>query len=89
MNAPETFREQLDTVFHVDHESGPIPLRLAEVGDERVGGGIDRDEYAGRILAAVYATGLAHAAAGRVTLMTTYVSYLWGLADDIPLLQRP
>ena len=30
---------------------------------------LDQDEYSGRILAAVYAAGLAHAAAGRVTLM--------------------
>jgi hypothetical protein len=37
MNAPETFREQVDTFFQVDHDSGSIPLRLAEVADERVG----------------------------------------------------
>ena len=42
MNRPETFREQLDTIFQVDHESGPIPLRLAEVADERVGGGMQQ-----------------------------------------------
>jgi hypothetical protein len=42
MNDPETFREQLDTVFQVDHDSGPIPLRLAEVADERVGGGMQQ-----------------------------------------------
>jgi hypothetical protein len=42
MNDPETFREQLDTVFQVDHDSGVIPLRLAEVADERVGGGMQQ-----------------------------------------------
>ena len=42
MNNPETFREQLDTVFLVDHESAPIPLRLAEVADERAGGGMQQ-----------------------------------------------
>jgi hypothetical protein len=42
MNDPETFREQLDTVFQVDHGSGSIPLRLAEVADERIGGGMQQ-----------------------------------------------
>ena len=40
MNDPATFRNELDTVFQVAHDSGPVPLRLAEVGDERVGGGM-------------------------------------------------
>jgi uncharacterized protein DUF6916 len=40
MNDPETFREQLDTVFQVDHDSGTIQLRLAEVADEHIGGGM-------------------------------------------------
>src|ERR1700726_5082088 len=40
MNDPETFREQLDTVFQVDRDSGAIPLRLAQVADEPTGGGM-------------------------------------------------
>jgi hypothetical protein len=40
MNDPEGFREQLDTIFHVDHASGPIQLRLADVTDEHVARGV-------------------------------------------------
>jgi hypothetical protein len=40
MNRPETFREQIDTIFEVDHDSGPTALRLAEVTDQRGGGGM-------------------------------------------------
>ena len=39
---PATFRAQIDTVFGVDHDSGPVPLRLAEVADERIGGGFQQ-----------------------------------------------
>jgi hypothetical protein len=42
MNAPERFREQLDTIFQVHHDSGAIPLRLAEVADGRTGGGLQQ-----------------------------------------------
>lgn len=37
MNQPELFREHLDTVFMVDRDADSIPLRLAEVSDERIG----------------------------------------------------
>lgn len=40
MDSPETFREQLDTVFQVDDETDPIQLRLVEVADEGVAHGI-------------------------------------------------
>jgi uncharacterized protein DUF6916 len=40
MNDPETFREQLDTIFQLDDPSGPIQLRLVEVADEGVARGI-------------------------------------------------
>jgi hypothetical protein len=40
MNDPETFREQLETIFQVDDASGTIPLRLVEVTDEGVARGI-------------------------------------------------
>ena len=39
MTDPATYREQLDTIFRVDHASGSIRLRLAEVTGERIGGG--------------------------------------------------
>jgi hypothetical protein len=42
VNDPATFREQLDTIFRVDHESGAIPLRLAEVAGPRIGGGLQQ-----------------------------------------------
>lgn len=40
MNNPAMFKAQLDTVFQVEHETGTIPLRLADVTDERAGGSI-------------------------------------------------
>jgi ribosomal protein S18 acetylase RimI-like enzyme len=36
---PATYREHLGTIFGVDHELEPVQFRLAEVTDERVGGG--------------------------------------------------
>ena len=33
------FRDQVGTIFEIDHPSGPIPLRLASMSDERVAGG--------------------------------------------------
>jgi len=39
---PAAFRAQIDTVFDVDHDSGAVPLRLAEVADERSGGGFEQ-----------------------------------------------
>ena len=35
---PEVLRRHLDTVFHVAHDAGIVPLRLVEVADGRVGG---------------------------------------------------
>jgi hypothetical protein len=34
-----TFRAQLDSTFALDLGTEPVPLRLAEVSDERTGGG--------------------------------------------------
>ena len=42
MNDPDRFREQVDTIFRVDHDSGPIQLRLVEVADGPAGGGFQR-----------------------------------------------
>jgi hypothetical protein len=41
---PATYREYLGTIFSVDQVDQPdrVELRLAEVGDERVGGGIQQ-----------------------------------------------
>ena len=42
---PATFRKELDTIFRVEddsHKSDPIPLRLTEVADERVSGGMQQ-----------------------------------------------
>ena len=41
MNDPAKFREQLNTVFRVDHNAGAVPLVLAEVTDSRVSGGFE------------------------------------------------
>jgi hypothetical protein len=40
VNDSQAFREQLDTVFKVEHESGSIPLRLAEVSADRISAGV-------------------------------------------------
>ena len=40
LNDPAIFREHVETEFRVQHASGPIPLRLAEVADEHIAGGI-------------------------------------------------
>jgi hypothetical protein len=40
MNDPETFRAQLDTMFQAEDASGPVQLRLVEVADDGVAGGI-------------------------------------------------
>jgi hypothetical protein len=42
MNDPDTYRKQLDTVFQVEYGSGPVPLRLTEVADERTGGSVQQ-----------------------------------------------
>lgn len=40
MNDAATFREHVDTIFRVDHNSDIVPLRLVEVTGERIGGGL-------------------------------------------------
>jgi len=42
MNDPDAYREQVDTVFQVEHQAGPVPLRLAEVADQGTGGGFQQ-----------------------------------------------
>lgn len=41
-NEAATFRAHVDTTFVVDQGAQGIPLRLAEVGDERVSGGMEQ-----------------------------------------------
>lgn len=42
MNDPDAYREHVDSVFHVEHEAGPVPLRLAEVADQVTSGGFQQ-----------------------------------------------
>ena len=42
MNDPAIYRAHVDTVFRVEHPSGTISLRLAEVADERIVGRIQQ-----------------------------------------------
>jgi hypothetical protein len=36
---PETYRDQIDTVFRVNHDAGLVPLRLVEIADSPLGDG--------------------------------------------------
>jgi hypothetical protein len=40
MTDPATYRAQLETIFRVEQDAVAIPLRLVEVADERVSGGM-------------------------------------------------
>ena len=42
MTGPATFRPHVNTVFQVDRDPNPVPLRLIDVADERISHGMQQ-----------------------------------------------